>query len=51
MKRRYMLPLLIVIVGMIVYWLGPQLPVIPVNTVLPVIPAGIADIEEYVAGQ
>ncbi len=51
MKRRYMLPLLIVIVGMIVYWLGPKLPVIPVNTVLPVIPAGIADIEEYVAGQ
>lgn len=51
MKKRYMLPLFVVIVGLIVYWLGPRLPVIPVNTVLPVIQTGIAHIEEYVAGQ
>ena len=41
MKRRYMIPLLILVVLGIAYWAGPRLPRTELNTDLPDLPVGI----------
>lgn len=51
MRKRYMIPLLIIILLVIIYWIGPKLPVNPLNTQLPVIPVGIDSIEQYIHKQ
>lgn len=51
MKKRYMIPLLIVLGLVILYWVGPRLPRTELNTSLPVVPVGIDSISQYVAGQ
>ena len=48
MKRRYMIPLLILVVLGIAYWAGPRLPRTELNTDLPDLPVGIDRISEYV---
>lgn len=46
-----MIPLFVIIVLVIVYWVGPRLPRTNLDVSLPVVSVGIADIEQYVRGQ
>lgn len=47
-KKRYVIPLVIVVILMIIYWAGPKLSETPLGKDLPQIPAGVGGIEEYV---
>ncbi len=51
MKKRYMISLLIIIFLVVVYWAGPRLGRTDLDLDLPVIPAGIDSIEQYVLDQ
>lgn len=51
MKKRYMIPLSIIIILVIIYWMGPRLCRTELDVILPVVPAEIGDIEQYVREQ
>lgn len=51
MKKKYMIPLLILIILVIIYLVGPRLPRTEVDSRLPEIPAGIGRIDQYVSDQ
>lgn len=51
MKKRYMIPLSIIIMLVVVYWVGPRLPRTELDVILPVIPAEVGNIERYVHEQ
>lgn len=51
MKKRYMIPLSIIIMLVVVYWVGPRLPRTELDVILSVIPAEVGNIERYVHEQ
>lgn len=51
MKKRYMIPLLVILILVIVYWAGPRLPRTGLDVTLPDIPVGIDSIGQYVREQ